>query len=131
MPDHSPDHDGIREVVDLYVEGANGDVGKLEQAFHPDATMTGRIGPMQDTLTPIADFIAMVGRNPGLAGERYSAVIQTIHVTGDAGVAVLAETDYFGCDFVDYFTVARLDGRWRIIAKTYAHTAGEPSGQLV
>ena len=45
---------------------------------------------------------------------------------GDAGVAVLVETDYFGCDFVDFFTVARIDGRWWITNKTYAHTGGEP-----
>ena len=45
---------------------------------------------------------------------------------GDAGVAVLVETDYLGCDFVDYFSVARIDGRWQITNKTYAHTGGKP-----
>jgi hypothetical protein len=130
VADSTPDHDEIRRVLDLYVAGANGDVGKLEEAFHVDATMTGHIGAALDTFTPIADFIAMVGRNPGLAGARYSAEIRSIDVTGDVGVAVLAETDYFGCDFVDYFTLARIDGRWQIIAKTYAHTGGEPSHRL-
>ena len=125
------EHDGeIRALIDLYVDGANGDTGKLEAAFHEQATMTGSIGPMSDTFTPIGDFIAMVGRNPGLAGPDYSAEITSIDVTGDAGVAVLVETDYLGCDFVDYFTVARLDGAWRIIAKTYAHTGGAPNREL-
>jgi hypothetical protein len=41
-------------------------------------------------------------------------------------VAVLVEHDYLGCDFVDYFTVARIDGRWWITNKTYAHTGGAP-----
>lgn len=124
------DHAEISSLVDLYVDGANGDVAKLETAFHPGATMTGCIGPMCDEFTPISDFIAMVGRNPGLAGSRYSARVRSIDVTGDAGIAILEETDYFGCDFVDYFTVARIDGRWRIIAKTYAHTGGAPSREL-
>ena len=39
---------------------------------------------------------------------------------------MLVETDYFGCDFVDYFTVARINGRWWITNKTYAHTGGTP-----
>ena len=34
------------------------------------------------------------------------------------------ETDYLGCDFVDYFSVARIDGRWQITNKTYAYTGG-------
>ena len=128
MGQHESD---IRAVIDLYVEGANGDTAKLEQAFHEAATMTGHIGPMHDTFTPIGDFIAMVGRNPGLAGPGYTAHVRSVDVTGDAGVAVLVETDYFGCDFVDYFTMARVDGGWKIIAKTYAHTGGQPSGELV
>ena len=70
----------IRMVVDLYVAGANGDVSKLRDAFHPDATMTGRIGSGRDTFTPIADFIAMVGRNPGLAGPNYAWEIRSIDV---------------------------------------------------
>ncbi|MGL6112026.1 MAG: nuclear transport factor 2 family protein [Rubrivivax sp.] len=30
-----------------------------------------------------------------------------------------------GCDFVDYFSVARIDGCWQITNKTYAHTGGQ------
>jgi len=29
---------------------------------------------------------------------------------------------------VDYFTVARIDGRWQITNKTFAHTGGMPPG---
>jgi hypothetical protein len=89
--------------------------------------MMGHIGPM-DTYIPITDFFAMVEANPGMAGPGYQAVIRSIDVAGDAGVAVLVEHDYFGCDFVDYFSVARIDGRWWITNKTYAHTGGQPPG---
>jgi hypothetical protein len=27
---------------------------------------------------------------------------------------------------VDYFSLARIDGVWKIVNKTYAHTGGEP-----
>ena len=115
----------VRALIQLYVEGSNGDGDKMRQAFHPDAHMFGHIGALE-TYEPITDFTAMVEKQPGLAGPNYCAEVRMIDLAGDAGVAVLVETDYFGCDFVDYFTVARIDGRWWITNKTYAHTGGMP-----
>ncbi len=120
---HLKDIEDVRALVQLYVDGASGDIDKLRQAFHPDARMFGHIGEM-DTYEPITDFIALVESTPGLAGPGYTYDIRTVDVVGDAGVAVLVEADYAGCDFVDYFTVARIDGRWWITGKTYAHTGG-------
>ena len=78
---------------------------------------------------PTGACIDMVGKPKSpLAGPRYRARIVSIEVTGDAGVAVLAEEDYLGCDFVDYFSMARLEGRWKIVNKTYAHTGGQLPG---
>ena len=54
--------------------------------------------------------------------------MRNIDLTGDAGVAVLVETDCLGCDFVDYFSVARIDGRWQITNKTYARPMPPPAG---
>ena len=119
------DIDEVRALIQLYIEGADGDTAKLKEAFHPDARMFGHIGPME-TYMPIGDFISFVETSPGMAGAGYSADVRLVDVVGDAGVAVLVETDYMGCDFVDYFTVARIDGRWWITCKTYAHTGGEP-----
>ena len=125
MSDYLQDLDDVRAVVQLYIDGANGDVAKLRKAFHPNAQMMGHIGPM-DTYVPIGDFFKMVEAQPGLAGPNYKATVRSIDVAGDAGVAVLVEQDYFGCDFVDYFSVARIDGEWKITNKTYAHTGGAP-----
>lgn len=122
---HLQDLADVRALVQLYVEGSNGDGDKMRAAFHPDARMFGHIGEM-DTYEPITDFIATVEAMPGLAGSNYTWDIRSIDLVGDAGVAVLVESDYLGCDFVDYFTVARIDGRWWITGKTYAHTGGTP-----
>jgi len=125
MQSHLKDLEEVRGLIQLYIDGANGDVAKLKEAFHPDARMMGHIGPM-DTYIPITDFFKMVERQPGLAGPNYKAYVRNIDLAGDAGVAVLVETDYLGCDFVDYFSVARIAGRWQITNKTYAHTGGQP-----
>ena len=122
------DLEDVRTLIQFYIDGANGDVAKLKQAFHQDARMFGHIGPM-DTYVPITDFFAYVEANPGMAGPGYRAIIRSIDLAGDAGVAVLVETDYMGCDFVDYFSVARIKGRWQITNKTYAHTGGAPPRQ--
>jgi Putative lumazine-binding len=119
------DLDEVTALIQLYIDGSNGDVDKLKSAFHPEAWMMGHVGPM-DTYMPITDFFGFVASQPGLAGPNYRAIIRSIDLSGDAGVAVLAETDYMGCDFVDYFSVARVDGRWVITNKTYAHTGGQP-----
>jgi hypothetical protein len=125
MSTYLQDLDEVRTVIQLYIDGSNGDVAKLKQAFHSNAWMYGRFGETY-TIFPIAQFFAMVEANPGMAGPNYQAIVRTIDLAGDAGVAVLAETDYLGCDFVDYFAVARIDGRWQITNKTYAHTGGTP-----
>ena len=115
----------VRTLIQLYIDGANGDGAKLREAFHPSAHMFGHIGPVDRTM-PIEKFISGVEKNPGMCGPNYSAIVRSIDIVGDAGVAVLVETDYIGCDFVDWFTVARVDGRWWITNKTYAHTGGQP-----
>jgi len=121
------DLDEVRALIQLYIDGSNGDVGQLEHAFHPSAWMFGLLGTTRLDF-PITQFFEMVRATPGMAGPNYRAIIQSIDLSGDAGVAVLAETDYLGCDFVDYFAVARIDGRWQITNKTFAHTGGTPPG---
>ena len=44
MKDHLQDIADVRSLVQLYVDGASGDVAKLKEAFHPDARMFGHIG---------------------------------------------------------------------------------------
>ncbi len=39
MPSYQDDLDDVSALLDLYIEGANGDVDKLRRAFHPTATM--------------------------------------------------------------------------------------------
>ena len=120
------DLDEVRALVQLYIEGSNGDTAKLRQALHPEARMAGHLGDHDDDNGPIAEFIEWIDENPGLAGPNFQAVIRTIDLTADAGVIVLVESDWWGCDFVDYFSAARSNGVWQITNKTYAHTGGVP-----
>ena len=77
MKDHLQDIADVRAVVQLYIDGAQGDAVKLKEAFHPDARMFGHIGEMPAYL-PIGDFIGMVDGSPNMAGPNYTADIRTV-----------------------------------------------------
>ena len=127
MPDYLTDHDEVAALMQQYIAGADGDGARLRAAFAPTARMVGRFGDHAVDV-PIEEWIGQVEANPGASGPDYAARIRSVDLTGDAGVVVLVETDYLGCDFVDYFSVARVDGVWRIVQKTFAHTGGTPPG---
>lgn len=114
----------IRSVMQLYIDGADGDDGKLEQAFHPNAMMFGHVGETRRDM-PINEFIKGVrDKGPGLCGESYRFDLADIKIAGRAAIATLIEQDYRGCEFVNFFTLAQIDGNWKIVSKTYSSTGG-------
>ncbi len=117
----------ITRVVDLYVEGcAKGDGAKLREAFHPQAWMFGSLaGTRYDE--PIGELIALVDGHPVDVDGSFKARVVSVEQVGDAAFAVLEEEGFWGTvSFTDFFTLARIDGAWTIVNKTFAHTGGEP-----
>jgi glutathione S-transferase len=54
MAGYLSDVEEVRRIVCLYNDGANGDVSKLKEAFHPDCWMMGQIEPYnKKTYVPI------------------------------------------------------------------------------
>lgn len=118
------DIEAVKAVMQLYIDGADGDVAKLKQAFHPDAQMFGHVGETRRDM-PISQFIEGVGKaGPNLTGPKYRAEMQDIKVAGRAAVVTLVEQDYRGCEFVNFFTLALLDDGWKLVSKTYTSTGG-------
>ena len=120
------DRDAICRVVQLCLDGeATGDVDKLREAFHPDARMFGSLaGERYDV--PIAELFALAASAPADTGN-YRTRILDVQQTDDAAFATVAEDGYWGTvSFVDYLSLVRIDGTWKIVNKTFAHTGGEP-----
>jgi hypothetical protein len=120
------DHDAIAAVLDLYMEGAaQGDADKLRQAFHPDARMFGALaGNRYDV--PIQALFDLTAEGPADVEGSYRGRVVSVTQIGDAASAVVAEDGFWGTvSFVDFFNLARVDGRWLIVDKTFAHTGGE------
>jgi hypothetical protein len=117
----------ITRTVDLYVEGVrDGDGAKLREAFHPEAWMFGSLaGTRYDE--PIGELIALVDGKPVDVDGSFQARVMSVEQVGDAAFAVLEEDGFWGTvSFTDFFTLARIDGTWKIVNKTFAHTGGEP-----
>jgi hypothetical protein len=120
------DYDEICRVVQLCLDGeATGNAEKLEEAFHEDARMFGSLaGERYDV--PISELFALAASSPADTGN-YHARILAVHQTGDAALATVAEEAYWGTvSFIDYLSLAKIGGTWKIVNKLFAHTGGEP-----
>jgi hypothetical protein len=115
----------VADTVQLYIDGvAKGETAKLEQAFHEDARMYGAVDGTRFDV-PIAEMISMVGSQPADVDGSFRGSIRTVDEEGDAAVAVVDEDGFWGAlSFVDYFSLARIDGSWKIVNKTFAQTGG-------
>ena len=56
---------------------------------------------------------------PYESGAAYSGDITTVEVSGDVAAVTLKEDGYFGDNYTNWFHLARLDGEWKIINKSY------------
>ena len=121
------EQDAIRGVLQLYIDGsAKGDVAKLKEAFHPDSRMFGSLAGQRIDI-PIQVFFQLAAKGPADTAGRYRARIVNVTRVGDAAVAEVVEDGFWGSvSFVDFFSLTKIDGRWWIVNKTFAHTGGEP-----
>lgn len=119
--------DRITRVVELYIEGCReGNGEKLRDAFHADARMWGSLGGQRVDI-PIGEMIAMVDGSPVDVDGSYKAEVTALEQTDDTAAVTLVEEGFWGTvSFVDFFSLAEIDGRWLIVNKTFVHTGGEP-----
>jgi Putative lumazine-binding len=123
----APEQSAITEVVQLYIDGSrDGDADKLRRAFHPDARMFGSLAGQRIDV-PIEEFFALASGRPADVDGTYEARIVSVEQVGDAATAAIEETGFWGTlSFTDFFSLSRIDGEWKIVNKTFAHTGGEP-----
>lgn len=117
----------ITKVVQAYIDGSRtGDAELLGGAFHPDARMYGSLAGQRMDL-PIEEFVKVASGQPADVDGTYEARIVSVEQVGDAATATIEETGFWSTlSFTDFFSLARIDGEWKIVNKTFAHTAGEP-----
>jgi hypothetical protein len=76
---------------------------------------------------PIQALIDLTAHGPADTAGRYRGRIISLMPVGAAAMVAVAEDGYSGSvSFVDFFNLAKIDGRWVIVNKTFAYTGGEP-----
>ncbi|MDQ3826352.1 MAG: nuclear transport factor 2 family protein [Actinomycetota bacterium] len=120
----------IENAVRLYIDGVSeGDADKLKTGFHSEAWMFGSVGGQRYDI-PISQLIEMATSQPFDSAGNYKARITSIQQVDDAAIAIVEEDGIWGSmSCVDFFALAKIDGSWKIVNKTFAHSGGEmPAG---
>ena len=117
----------IETAVQLYIDGASkGDAAKLKEAFHDDAWMFGAVSGQRFDM-PINQFFELAASRPLRTDDNFKSEIVSVETHGDMASALVTEDGAWGSvSFADQFTLANVDGAWKIVNKTFTHTGGEP-----
>jgi hypothetical protein len=112
-----PEESAIRTTIEHYFRGdIERDVEQLKIAFHPTAVL--QTSDESGTLKVLTqrDWHESIRRTPDR--ERPTASILQLD---RAGVAALAKTElvFPHGRYTDYLSLLKIDGRWKIVHKTY------------
>ncbi len=118
-----------KTILMAYQDGLlnEGDVKKIDKGFHPDIEMLGINQQSEMYRYHLNDWKAnnekklADGRLPKKGKDQVKIKIPMVDVTG---IAAVAKIDFYVNDkltFVDYQSLYKLDGEWKIVAKIY-HT---------
>ncbi|MEM8776722.1 MAG: nuclear transport factor 2 family protein [Pseudomonadota bacterium] len=109
----------INHCLREYSRGAiEGDSSTMRAVMHPDAQIYGYLdgelfaGPM----VLLYDYVDEHDGAPKLNWE-----VTLVDESNGVGTARVAITDWHGHDFVDYFTLLKFEGDWRITNKVFSH----------
>jgi hypothetical protein len=114
----NPEEARVRVALEAYLEGhATGQADAFRRAFQPEARML-FVREGKFVKTEIADFIARAPGKPAADESQRKRTIDFIDISGDAAIARLT-LDYPDVKFVDYMTLLKVDGEWRIVSKVF------------
>ena len=113
----------IGEVVNWYFNAMYQSDGSLIlKAFDEKARVVGLTdGKLQEMSVPrFAEFVAQQQPSAAASEEPFDMRIVTIDVSGGSAMVKVADR-YLDRDFIDYLSLIKVDGQWRIFNKLW-HT---------
>lgn len=113
----SPERE-VRDALQHYLQGhATGDPEHFRQIFHPEAKLFSvRDGQLAQRTS--AEYIAGVSGRPAADEAQRRRSIEHVDVAGDAAIARIV-LDYPRARYVDYMSLLRVNGEWKIVNKTF------------
>ena len=118
QPSSNAEDAAARVPLENYLKGhATGEAEYFKKAFHPEAKLFWyRDGKLMTRTS--AEYIAGAGGKPAPDEANRKRWIESVKITGNAGIAVIV-LDYPTVKFVDYMSLLKIDGEWKIINKTF------------
>ena len=109
----------MRHCLVEYARGATeGDSAPMRRVMHEDAQIFGYLdgelfaGPMK----LLYDY---VDEHDGAPSIRWQATL--VDESNGVGTARVVIEDWHGHNFVDYFTMFEIEGKWKIMNKVFSH----------
>ena len=108
----------VREAIEYYFRAhATGNGEYLREAFHPVAHLFFVRNNVFSQYT-LEEYIALFGGSPRDDEDQRIRTIDQIDISGNAAIATLT-LDYPNGIYTDYMSMLKIDGRWKIVNKTF------------
>lgn len=116
----TPEIDKIKRVVQLYVDGFQGGVEKLQEAFHKDAWIFALDADGALATDLISDRFERWANSQRAVKSRFIAITQA----GDVASVLLGfdNSENLEDSWVDVIALLKVEGTWKITNKTAVHS---------
>lgn len=112
------DEAAVRQTAEIYFQGqATGRGEFMRQAFHPDAKLFSIRDGKVSQLT-LDEFVGRFKGQPAPDEAKRKRRVVSVDVTGTAAMAKI-DLDNPDVHFVDYMSLLKVDGSWKIVNKTF------------
>lgn len=108
----------VRIPLENYLKGhATGEAEYMRKAFHTEGNLI-FIRDGKYTTRSFADYIAGMSGKPAADEAQRKRAIESIDIAGNAAIARIV-LDYPTVRFVDYMTLLKINGEWKIVNKSF------------
>lgn len=102
------EYNAVRQTIDDYIQGTNGDMTRLKRAYHKNALINGM---------PIQALFDSVERN---GKTQATGRLDYLDISGQAASAKVIIENWHGNQYVEYLQLLKFPGTgWQIISKAF------------
>jgi hypothetical protein len=110
--------DAVRVPLENYIKGhETGDAEYMKKAFHTEGNLI-FIRDGKYSTRSFAEYIGGMPGKPAADESKRKRAIESIDVAGNAAMARIV-LDYPAVKFVDYMTLLKINGEWKIVNKSF------------
>ena len=115
----------VKIPLENYLKGhATGDPEYMKRAFYKDGNLI-FLREGKYATRSFSDYISGMNGKPAEDEAKRKRYIESIDISGDAAIGKII-LDYPSAKFVDYMTLLKIEGEWKIVNKSFTVERKEP-----